>query len=304
MQIGGYMSKNENTSQKINFQNANLSNMYLFNAVFQDKNNCKLLLEILLNRSVDIMDVKAENTIAISSDVKYIRLDILVTDSLDTRYDLEAQNKNERDLPKRSRYYQSLMDVASLNPGELYNKLGESFIIFICTFDPFKRGKYKYVYSNRSEDTGEPLGDGTTKIFFNTKGKDRENISDELYDFLKYFENSTDECIASIETEKIHKIHKQVTLIKENKKWEDGFMTMAEYIHNEAEDLAQDLAQGLAQEERIKDILSLLEDLGTVPDELSETIKSQKNSDILKKWIKLAARASSIEDFSQKIKNI
>ena len=54
---------------------------------------------------------------------------------------------------------------------------------------------------------------------------------------------------------------------------------------------------------RTKDILMLLEDVGKVPSKLEEQIRSQKDSDILTRWIKLAARAESIEDFEQKISN-
>lgn len=48
-----------------------------------------------------------------------------------------------------------------------------------------------------------------------------------------------------------------------------------------------------------EDILTLLEDLGTVPETLREKITSQTDDDILRKWLKLAARAESIEAFEE-----
>lgn len=54
---------------------------------------------------------------------------------------------------------------------------------------------------------------------------------------------------------------------------------------------------------RTKDILMLLEDVGKIPVELEKKIRNQKNSDTLTRWIKLAARAESIEEFEQKISN-
>ena len=65
-------------------------------------------------------------------------------------------------------------------------------------------------------------------------------------------------------------------------------------------------ARGEARGECIgksKALLILLEDVGKVPSKLEEQIRSQKDSDILTRWIKLAARAESIEDFEQKISN-
>ena len=43
----------------------------------------------------------------------------------------------KRNLPKRSRYYQGMIDLNSIEKGAKYNALKKSFIIFICMFDPF-----------------------------------------------------------------------------------------------------------------------------------------------------------------------
>ncbi len=310
------MVNTKSNTQKRSFQELNLCNMFLFNAVFRNPENCKILLEILLNRSVDVVDVKVEDTVLVSSDVKYIRLDVLATDTYNTKYDFEPQRGNEYNLPKRSRYYQSLMDVASLEPGESYDKLGETYVIFICTFDPFGRGKYMYIYTNRSDDSYEPLGDGTTKIFFNTKGTDRENISDELFEFLKYFDNSTDESILSMESDKVRKLHERVRRIKGDRKWEEGYMTVEEYANQRAREVTAEVTAQVTAEvtEQVtarvtievnrENVLENLEELGTINDEVLEIINSQSNIDVLKKWHKLAAKVDSIEEFLQKIKNI
>ena len=73
------------------------------------------------------------------------------------------------------------MDVTSLKPGEDYNQLKSSYIIFICSFDPFGEGRYQYVFEEYCRDAGHSrLGDETQKIFFNTNGTDQENITPEL----------------------------------------------------------------------------------------------------------------------------
>ena len=48
-------------------------------------------------------------------------------------------------------------------------------------------------------------------------------------------------------------------------------------------------------------ILELLEDFGSIPDNLKQQIMNQKDEQILSKWHKLAARSSSLEDFMQKM---
>lgn len=52
---------------------------------------------------------------------------------------------------------------------------------------------------------------------------------------------------------------------------------------------------------KAEDILDLLEDIGTVPDGLLEKIKSEKDLDTLRAWLKLAARAESMESFERSI---
>ncbi len=302
--------------QKRKFQDLKLSNMYLFNAVFRDKESCKILVEILLNRSVDIVDVRVEDNIAVSSDVKFIRLDVFAMDNNITKYDFEAQAGNKNNLPKRSRYYQSLMDVASLEQGDDYEKLGETFVIFICNFDPFGQRKYRYTFVNRCEETGKLLEDGVTKIFFSTKGNDRENISDELYDFLNNFDKFSDEDNSNVTTEPVRKIFERVKRIKRNKKWEDGFMTVEEYIKDmarmDAEEMAADMAADMAHDMAIDMsnrnfvdcILESLNELGDIPDILKDEISVQKDMEILKKWNKLAIKAESIDDFLSKYQKI
>ena len=49
-------------------------------------------------------------------------------------------------------------------------------------------------------------------------------------------------------------------------------------------------------------ILDLLEDLGTVPEDLKNRIMQERNTDTLRKWHKVAARAATLEEFEEKIK--
>lgn len=47
----------------------------------------------------------------------------------------------------------------------------QSFVIFVCTFDPFHIGRHVYTFENRCvENPNLPLNDGTQKIILNTKG--------------------------------------------------------------------------------------------------------------------------------------
>ncbi len=53
-----------------------------------------------------------------------------------------------------------------ISKGEDYDRLKKSFVIFICTFDPFGKGRHLYTFGNRcNEDVSLVLGDETSKVF-------------------------------------------------------------------------------------------------------------------------------------------
>lgn len=68
-----------------------------------------------------------------------------------TRYNVEMQIEKKPALGKRSRYYQSQMDMEMLLIGEDYVELPNTYVIFICDFDPFWEGKYRYTFRTKCE---------------------------------------------------------------------------------------------------------------------------------------------------------
>ena len=88
-----------------------------------------------------------QKTITPFYESKGIRLDVYVSDP-DRVFDIEIQTSIPPSLPKRTRYYQSLMDVDNLLRGQSYAELKASCVIFICTQDPF--GECLPVYTFRS----------------------------------------------------------------------------------------------------------------------------------------------------------
>ena len=52
---------------------------------------------------------------------------------------------------------------------------------------------------------------------------------------------------------------------------------------------------------RIETFFDLLQGKGAIPQTMTERIKTEKNPQILRKWVMLAAKADSIADFAAKI---
>ena len=62
--------------------------------------------------------------------------------------------------------------------------------------------------------------------------------------------------------------------------------------------------EGIEQGKKLgkqNDIIELLDDIGEVSEALKAKIRKEENRDILKKWLKLAAKSETIEEFEKKI---
>lgn len=144
----------------------------------------------------------------------------------------EGHKRARSNLPEAAIGLESAGCIAALKPGEDYNNLKPGYIIFICTFDPFGKGLYKYTFENRCLETDMALGDKTTKIFFNTKGINPEEVSEEMLAFLAYVEENTDSCALKTQSETIHRIHNRIKELKKNREMGAKFMLLEELIKN------------------------------------------------------------------------
>ena len=186
-------TSNENRVMKP-FEELEFRDDFMFGKVMEDPELCRRVLERLLDTPVgELTAVEAQKEFRYFSDGKPIRLDIYNMDDTGTVFDTEIQNLNKKSvefyqLPKRSRFYQSAIDTDFLRKKMSYKKLPESRIIFICTFDPFGKGKPRYTFTEKCEEVNDlGLGDGTQKIFFNTTYTG-DDIGEELKNLFRYIE--------------------------------------------------------------------------------------------------------------------
>ena len=170
------------------------SDDFVFSKMMRNKAICKGLVETLLGFDIDRIEYPEEQkSIDIAMDAKSVRLDVYVKDDKDTVYNIEMQTSPQSYLPKRSRYYQGMIDLNLIEKGELYDKLNTSYVIFICTFDPFDRGRPMYTFRNLCiEDKTLELGDRSTKIFLNSKGQS-ESLDPDIAAFLRYVDGKAAE---------------------------------------------------------------------------------------------------------------
>lgn len=171
---------------------SNLSDFALFLTVMKRRKAYQNTLSIILDEpDIRLKDVKVEQVILNKSGKRAIRLDAWALSDDDRQFDMEMQNDTDQDsIPKRSRFYQGLMDSPVLKSGKRtkYRQLPSSTIIFITQDDIFKKDLAKYTFVEQCEEVkGLRLEDGTTKIFLNMTSK---NGSKELISLLQYMKKT------------------------------------------------------------------------------------------------------------------
>ena len=229
-----------------------LANNFIFCKVLEENPDvCKELLEMLLDIKIDrIEQPKSEQTFKTDFDSRGIRLDVYVKDGTGRCFDIEIQTSNYMRLEKRARYYQGLMDVDSIQSGQEYSALKDSYVIFLCLGDAFGHRLPVYTFRYRAEeDKNILMNDGTVNIFFNATMYDKMQ-SENLRSFFRYLcgknsdDNFTDRLSALVER------------VKMNAQWRHRYMTIEQEIklqveartNERAKELAKDIAKNMAQD--------------------------------------------------------
>ncbi len=211
-------------------QDLTIKDAFMFAAVMSDTEQCRHLLELVLEMSILEVDVITEKSISYHPEYHGVRLDVLAEEAgTKRRFNVEMQVKTEHALAKRSRYYHAQMDMDALLTGETYDKLPDTYVIFICDFAPFAKRLYRYTVQNRIQETGEMLNDGSHTIILSTKGENESEVSEKLVNFLKYVGQEADET----DDDYIKKIQEQIKRIKQNRDWEEKYMLLEEMMRDE-----------------------------------------------------------------------
>lgn len=137
--------------------------------------------------------------------------------------------------------------------------MNRSYVIFICTFDLFGEGFYRYTFENLCREKTELfLNDEAIKIFFNTSGTKGE-ITNEAKAFLKYVGGD------SSEDRYVQELQLEIENAKRNEEWRREYMTL---LMRDKENIEKGRLEGLAEgkAEEKKRITKMLLQKGTFSD--------------------------------------
>ena len=206
------------------YEKLTIRNKFMFGKVTQNPVIAQKMADLLTPVEIGaVTEAEREKFLQHRSSSKYVKLDMYLEDENGRVVDTEMQNKSnnkmvQEELPLRIRYYQGMIDQEILSTGTDYIFLKETYIIFICTYDPFGKGKYVYHFHMAcDEDESIQLHDKMNWIFYNTTA-DLSEVPEGIGKFLSYVENE------AAEDEFTRLLDKEVKNARLNEEWRSEYL--------------------------------------------------------------------------------
>lgn len=209
------------------------------NKVFEDKACAEFLLQIILERTdLTVQKVHSQHNLK-NLQGRSVRLDILATDEAGRVYNIEVQRSDKGAGAKRARYNSSLIDANITEPGDNYENLNETYVIFITEHDVLKAGQPIYHIDRMIQETNALFGDGSHILYVNAQIKDNTALGQLMHDF------------ACTKAEEMHYpiLAKRVRYFKEE---QEGVATMSRIFEEIKREAAQEAARKTAREKSIQ----------------------------------------------------
>ena len=151
--------------------------------VFEDISCVELLLRIILNdEGIRVLEAHSQRGIK-NLQGRSVKLDILAVDSHNRVFNVEVQRSDRGAGAKRARYNSALIDANVTEPGDQYEDLNETFVIFITENDVMKAGLPIYHIDRVVRETGKLFEDEEHIIYVNSQIKDETKLGRLMHDF-------------------------------------------------------------------------------------------------------------------------
>ena len=228
----GIVPDNELEQRYIRYKDV-IKDLTIMNDIFMrnvlKKQEC---VEYILRTIMEMKDLQIMDHI-VQKDYKNLQgrsaiLDCVARDDKDKRYNVEIQQEAEGASPKRARYHSGLLDMNTLNPGQDYEELQDSYVIFITRDDVLGEGMPIYHAERVIKETGGMFGDGSHIIYVNSSIQDENTALGRLMHDLNC--KNADEMYSEI-------LAQRVTELKET---EEGSDSMCEALEKLVQEFVQE----------------------------------------------------------------
>ena len=158
-----------------------MSDIFMRN-VFKKRECLEYVLQVIMEKQ----DLHVIDQI-IQKDYKNLQgrsavMDCVARDSTGKQFDVEIQQDNEGASPKRARYHSGLMDMNTLNPGQDFEELPESYVIFITRDDILGYGLPIYHIDRQIKELEEAFQDEAHIIYVNSRKQDDTQLGRLMHD--------------------------------------------------------------------------------------------------------------------------
>ena len=150
--------------------------------VFKQRECLEYVLQVIMEKQ----DLKVIEQI-IQKDYKNLQgrsaiMDCVARDSEGKQFDVEIQQDNEGASPKRARYHSGLMDMNTLNPGQDFDELPESYVIFITMDDILGYGFPIYHIDRHIKEADDSFQDEAHIIYVNSRKQEDTELGRLMHD--------------------------------------------------------------------------------------------------------------------------
>ena len=151
--------------------------------VFKDKKACEYVLRIILGDDeltvtetypqMDFKNMHGRATV----------LDCVAKDGNGRIFNVELQQDNEGAHPKRARYHLGMLDSNVLDAGKFFDKLPETYVIFVTLNDVLGYGLPIAHIDRTIRENGKYFGDEAHFIYVDSSKDDGGNLGKLMHDF-------------------------------------------------------------------------------------------------------------------------
>ena len=261
-----------------------MSDIFMRN-VLKKRECTEYILRIIMDK--EDLEVKEQ---VLQKDYKNLQgrsavLDCVARDTQSKRYDVEFQQEEEGASAKRARYHSGLLDMNTLEAGQDFDELPESYVIFITRDDVLGYGLPIYHINKKIEEATEDFQDGAHIIYVNAKIKDKATVLGRLMHDLQC--RTADEMFSEILAERVREL-------KETPKGVEDMCREMDEIYNEGIEIGQKQGERIGEtrgeQKAKKETAMTLASMGMSVDKISQAVK--ESMDQIQQWLAEGAAMS------------
>lgn len=241
--------------------------------VLKKKECAECILQVVMNKK----DLQVIDQI-LQMDYKNLQgrsavLDCVAKDETNRQFNVEIQGENDGASPKRARYHSGLLDMNTLNPGDPFDKLPETYIIFITRNDTLKNNLPISHIKRVIRESGEIFDDEENIIYVNSQKQDNTELGRLMHDL--HCKKASDMC-SPILSSRVYKL-------KETEKGVEEMCKDMEEIYGEGRLVGFEEGEQVGIEKTKKEMVFSLTEMGLPIEQIAKAAKS--TVEVVQNWI-------------------